>query len=162
MRILIGTTLIAGFIFTGIGRIQAQTAEPKPDQVKLMKQFAGSWKSELGKDTFLISENVSFGSGMISTSKIVTNDKSIDSIKQLYGYDKKIDKFIGAELIQSSPVVEIFTVWFTSENTGEIVVTNPENAPFQFKFEFKSPDMIEQTALRDGKVVKKVTGIRIK
>jgi len=83
-------------------------------------------------------------------------------VKQLYGYDKKIDKFIVAELIKSSPFIEICTSWFTSQNSGELVVTNPENAPFTFKFEFKNPDLIVQTALQDDKLVREITIIRIK
>jgi hypothetical protein len=120
-----------------------------------MKQFVGTWQCELGKDTFLLSENVPFGSGMISSSMIVTEVDTLDSIIQLYGYDKKNDRFIVTEQIKSSPVIEICEAWFTLKNFGEIVVTNPENAPFKFKSEFKAPNMIVQTAIRDDIVVKK-------
>jgi hypothetical protein len=87
---------------------------------------------------------------------------NLDSIIQLYGYDKKVDKFIVAEQIKSSSVIEICTAWFTSSNTGEIIITNPKNAPLTFKFEFKTPDMLVQAAIKDGKVVKEITGTRIK
>ena len=127
-----------------------------------MKQFLGSWKCELGKDTFLLSKNIPFGTGMISTSQIITNGVPLDSIAQLYGYDKKAGKFILAEQIKSSPTIEICSVWFTSKNTGEIIVTNPENAPFTFKFEFKSPKLLVQKAIQNDKVVKEVIGMRIK
>ena len=162
MKILCKTFLITGFILFSIVGIQAQTTENKLNQVELMKQFVGTWQCELGKDTFLLSENVPFGSGMISSSMIVTKVDTLDSIIQLYGYDKKNDRFIVAEQIKSSPVIEICEAWFTSKNTGEIVVTNPENAPFKFIFEFKAPNMIVQTAIRDDIVVKKITGTRIK
>ena len=162
MKIFCKTSLIAGFILFRIIGIQAQTIANKLNQVELMKQFIGTWQCEVGKDTFLLSENVPFGSGMISSSTIVTKGDTLDSIIQLYGYDKKIDRFIVAEQIKSSPVIEICAAWFTSKNTGEIVVTNPENAPFKFKFEFKSPNVIVQTAIRDDIVVKEITGTRIK
>lgn len=162
MKILCKTFLITGFILLSIVGIQAQTTENKLNQVELMKQFVGTWHCELGKDTFLLSENVPFGSGMISSSMIVTKVDTLDSIIQLYGYDKNNDRFIVAEQIKSSPVIEICEAWFTSKNTGEIVVTNPENAPFKFIFEFKAPNMIVQTAIRDDIVVKKITGTLIK
>lgn len=159
MKTFCKSILITIVLLIGIIRIQAQT---KLDQVELMKQFIGAWKCELGKDTFLISENTLFGTGMLSNSQIVTKGSNLDSIIQLYGYDKKADKFIVAEQIKSSPVIEICTAWFTSKNTGEIVVTNPENAPFKFKFEFKTPNLIVQTAILDDKVIKEITGTRIK
>jgi hypothetical protein len=73
-----------------------------------------------------------------------------------------MDKFIVAELIESSPVIEICTSWFTSQDTGELIVTNPDNAPFRFKFDFKNADLIVQTAIQNDKVVKEITITRIK
>jgi len=162
MSTLYKTTLIAGCIILNICWMQAQNNETKLDQLKLIKQFAGHWKCELSKDTIVVGENVAFGPGLICNSQIIVNGKIINSIKQLYGYDKKTDKFIVAELIESSPVIEICSTWFTTENTGELIVTNPDNAPFRFKFEFKSPDMIVQTAIQNDKVVKEITIKRIR
>ena len=161
METILRTILIAIFVSISISDVKAQSKLDHLDQVELMKQFIGTWKCELSKDTFLISENVPFGTGMLSSSQIVTKSINLDSIIQLYGYDKEIDKFIVAEQIKSSPVIEICTAWFTSSNTGEIIITNPKNAPFKFKFEFKNPNVIVQTAIRDNKVFKEITGTRI-
>jgi hypothetical protein len=162
MRTCIKLFLIVFLFFISNIGIQAQTTQNKPDQVELIKQFIGTWKCELGKDTFLISENKLFGNGILSYSQIVTKGINLDSIIQLYGYDKKADKYIVAEQIKSSSAIEICSAWFTSNNAGEMIITNPENAPFTFKFEFKTPDLIIQTAIQNGKVVKKVMGIRVK
>ena len=162
MRTFTKTFLIVLFFFVSRIGMQAQTTQTQLNQVELMKQFIGTWKCELSKDTFLISENVPFGTGMLSKSQIVTKSINLDSIIQLYGYDKKVDKFIVAEQIKSSPVIEICTVWFTSSNTGEIIITNPKNASLTFKFEFKTPYILVQTAIIDGKLVKEITGTRIK
>jgi L-ascorbate metabolism protein UlaG (beta-lactamase superfamily) len=137
-------------------------AYTKLNQVELMKKFAGSWKSELGKDTLLITVNTPFGTGMVSSSQTTVKGKILDSVKQLFGYDKKIDKFIIAEQIKSSPVIEICNAWFTSETGGEIVITNPENTPLRFTFEFRTPDLIVQRAILNGKVVKEISLIRLK
>ncbi len=138
-----------------------QSAHTKLNQVELMKKFTGSWKSELGKDTLLITVNTPFGTGMISSSQTTVKGKILDSVKQLYGYDKKIDRFIIAEQIKSSPVIEICNAWFTSETSGEIVITNPENVPLRFTFEFRTPDLIVQRAILNNKVVKEITLIRL-
>lgn len=116
----------------------------------------------MGIDTFLINENKPFDTGMISYSQIITKGNVIDSVIQLIGYDKKADKYIMAELIKSSPFIEICNVWFTSSTAGEIVISNPKNSPTRFKFEFKTPDSLVQTALLDSKIVKVVKASRIK
>jgi hypothetical protein len=162
MKIFYKTLLIAGFVLIGTFKLQAQTTDNKLIQVDLIKKFVGRWKCELGKDTVLIGENIAFGTGLVCSTQIVANGKILNSVKQLYGYDKKIDKFIVAELIESSPVIEICTSWFTSQNTGELVITNPDNAPVRFKFEFKNADLIVQTAIQNDKVIKEITITRIK
>jgi hypothetical protein len=162
MKTLCKSILIVGFILISINELLAQQPENNLQQVELMKQFIGIWKCELGKDTIIIGDNIAFGTGLVCNSQIIVKGKIINSVKQLYGYDSKIDKFIVAELIETSPVIEICYTWFTSENAGELVVTNPDNAPFRFKFEFKNPDLIVQTAIQNDKVIKEIFLTRIK
>jgi hypothetical protein len=162
MKTFYKSILIVGFILISIPGLLAQQPENKLNQVELMKQFIGSWKCELGKDTIIIGDNMAFGTGLVCNSQIIVKGRIINSVKQLYGYDSKIDKFIVAELIEISPVIEICNTWFTSANAGELVVTNPDNAPFRFKFEFKNPDLIVQTAIQNDKVIKEIFLTRIK
>lgn len=161
MKTFSTTLLIVLFLLINTNRMQAQTTQTKLNQIELMKQFIGTWKSEFGEGTIFTSENRPFGNGMICNSQIVIKGKIIDSVTQLFGYDNKTDKFIIAELKESSPVIELCSTWFSSKNTGEIVVTNPDNAPYTFKFEFKTSDLIIQTAITDGKVVNEITLTRI-
>jgi hypothetical protein len=142
--------------------VQEQSTLTKLNQVALMKKFTGSWKCDLGKDTLLTVENKPFGNGMVSSSQTTVNGKNLDSVKQLYGYDKKIDRFIIAEQIKSSSVIEICNAWFTSETEGEIVIINPENVPLRFTFEFRTSDLIVQRAILNNKVVKEIALIRLK
>lgn len=106
---------------------------------------------------FFTCENKQFAGGIVSNSQVIIDGKIVDSIIQIYGYDNKIDKFIIAELKESSPGIELCLIWFTSEKTGQIVITNPENASFKFKFEFKSSDILEQVAIQDNKIVNKIS-----
>jgi len=161
MKTFSTTLLIVLYLLINTNKMQAQTTHTKLNQVELMKQFIGTWKCEFGEGTIFTSENRPFGNGMICISQIVTKGKIVDSVTQLFGYDNKTDKFIIAELKTSSPVIELCSTWFSSKNSGEIVVANPDNAPYSFKFEFKTPDMIIQTAIADGKVVNEITLTRI-
>lgn len=162
MKTLSKIILITGLLLFHTYGIIAQTVDTELNQVELMKQFVGSWKCELGKDTVMTGENISFGTGLECNSQIIVQDKIVNSIKQLLGYDKKLDKFIVAELIESSPVIEICEAWFTSKNKGELIITNPANAALKYKFEFRTPDMIVQTALQNNEVIKEITLTRIK
>lgn len=155
------TLLIALFISLSMNGIQAQSTAKKLDQVELIKQFIGSWKGEFGKDMLFLSENKAFGHGIISSSQILMNGEIIDSVSQLYGYDSKTDKFILAELKTSSATIEICSIYFTSEKTGEIIISNPSDAPYRFIFEFISPDRIVQTAIQNDKEISKIVLNRI-
>ena len=159
------TTAIIILLLFGLNGLQAQTTQTKLNQVELMKQFLGNWKAEFGKDTTINKETISFGDGIESNGQIVTKGEILVSLKQLWGYDEKNNKFIFVELNKSSPVIEMCATWFTSKNTGETVlfqdISNPENAVFKWKFEFKSPNKIIHTALWNNKVVKTVTFNRV-
>lgn len=154
--------LIILFMLISMNHLEAQVLKIELNQVELMKKFIGSWKGEFGEGSVFTSENNAFGDGIISNSQIITNGKIIESIAQLYGYDKKDDKFIIAELKEASSHIEICSTWFTSDSKGEIIITNPVGAPYSFTFEFITPDIIEQTAFHDGLVIQKIVLNRIK
>jgi hypothetical protein len=162
MNTIFRSLIIAVFQLIIIAGVQAQDVQSKLNQIELMKQFIGTWKCELARDTFLITETKPFGTGMISKSQIFTKNNVIDSVIQVFGFDKKADKFIMAELIKSSQTIEICSTWFTSNKAGEVLIINPDKAPLKFKFEFKSPTNLVQTATYDDKIVKVVIGVRLK
>ena len=162
MNTIFRSFLVAVFQLIIIAEIQAQDVKSKLNQIELMKQFIGTWKCELGRDTFLITQTKPFGTGMISKSKMFTKDNVLDSIIQVFGFDKKADKFIMAELIKSSQAIEICSTWFTSNKAGEILIINPDKAPLKFAFEFKSPTYLVQTATYGDKIVKVITGVKFK
>jgi hypothetical protein len=161
MKQLTKILLITLLIIFCMNKAFAQSTETNLNQVELMKQFSGIWKGEFGNNTFFESENKQFAGGIVSNSQVTIDGKIVDSIVQLYGYDNKLDKFIIAELKESSPSIELCSIWFTSEKTGEIVITNPENTPLKFKFEFKSSDILEQIAIQDNKIANKIILKRI-
>lgn len=160
------TTMIALFLLICTIGIQAQTTQTKLDQLELLKQFLGTWKTEFGKDTTQMHEYTSFGTAIEGNIKIVTKGKIIHSVKQLWGYDKKNDKTILVELGKSSPEITLNTIWFTSKNICEGIVIqdifHPENTTLKLKIEFKSPDLAVQTFIENNKVISEQTFTREK
>ena len=131
------------------------------NQIELIKQFIGTWQGEVSKDTIEIQDIRPFGNAIEDDFKIITKGKIIDSGKVLWGYDRKNDKYINAEVLKSSQDIRMFSIWFTAANTCFAVpmayISNPDNAEFKMKAEFKSPDVFIKTIIRNNNVVAKQT-----
>jgi hypothetical protein len=131
----------------------AQTANNKLNQVELMKQWIGSWKTE---GTFLSSEIHAYGiDGFEGSQKTQVNDSIVSEYKFIYGYDKKNDKYVVASISKYSPGVTLMVFWFTSENICERVpfeyISNPEQATSRGIIEFKSKDLMVGTFMEKDK-----------
>ena len=165
MKTVYLTTMITALLFCTHG-MQAQTTSTKLDQMELMKQFIGSWKYDSPDGFSMIFENIPFGNAMVGNTKFISKDTVFDQNKYLWGYDKKNDKIIIAEIFNDTPVMEIDVVWFTSKNIVEGVlqkdISNPENASTKFKFEFKSQDAFILTVSQNSNIVAELTWNRQK
>ena len=159
------TVIISVSLLIWTNRLQAQNTLTKLNQVELIKQFINNWKGEIGRDTTAFWEIKSNGTGLECNFKYVTKDKIVMEGKQLWVYDKKVDKFI-----LSSPTNGmdnwISGLWFTSKNKSLIVpfsdISNPEKASVILEMEFKSPDMFIQKTIVNNKIVKTDAYNRIK
>lgn len=125
--------------------IQAQTTDQKLDQVELLKQFVGTWKTELGKDTIAVTEFKAYGSGIDGYVEILAQGETLMEVRQLYGYDKKTDKIISAEMYKyQGSEMSLWACWFTSKNIFNIVsfddLSDADNAALRIQVELKSPD----------------------
>ena len=156
------TIIIAMFFSMSIKDTYAQTTQTQLNQVVLMKQFLGTWQCQVGENTIYRSENKPFGTGMVCTIQIITKEEIVDSVKQLFGYDNSIDKFIVAELIKSNSVIETGTAWFISEHTGNIFITDQDGDKLKFSFEFITPDLMKETATLDNNIVVDMEFNRVK
>jgi len=163
MKTVCLTTMITVLLFFTYG-LQAQTTDTKLDQMQLMKQFIGSWKYESPDGSSMIFENIPFGDAMVGNTKFISQDTIFDQNKYLWGYDKKNDKIILAEIFNDTPVMEIDVIWFTSKNIVEAVlqkdISNPENA--STKFEFKSQDAFILPVSQNSNIVAELTWNRQK
>jgi hypothetical protein len=135
------------------------------NQVELMKQFLGTWKAEFGKDTIAIFEQKAYGVGQEVFIKASTKGKMIFEGKQLWGYDKKLDKIINASELKGQNI-GIAVFWFISKNKYVGVyysdISNPENALSKWEGDFKSPDIYVETMIVNNKLVSTDTYTRIK
>lgn len=167
MKRFYSITMIAVFILLCTNAIYAQTTQAGLNQVELMKQLLGTWKNESAKDTVFTAEFKSYGNGGLEFNlKSVTQGKIWLEMKQLWGYDKKNDKFVAAGLMKDNPEITLEAAWFTTKNTWEQIpfefVSKPEQATSKVTFEFKSPDQVVRNQIVNNKSVGTETYTRVK
>jgi hypothetical protein len=168
MKKLCSATVIAVFFLLCPIGIQAQTTQTKLNQVELGKQFIGSWKCEVAKDTTYTTELTSFGNvGAFEQSwKSSTKGKIINEFRYIYGYDKKSDKYIVAQIVKSYAGINLMVYWFTSKSKCEVIpfeyLSNPEKATKRWEYELKSPDVLTYSAIENNKPVLMLTYTRVK
>jgi hypothetical protein len=158
---------IISFNESGVEKNVPSESSKGLNQVELMKKFTGKFKGELGKDTVVISDIKSFGiSGLEANQKTLFKDKVLSEEKNVWGYDKKYDKYICARIWKDNPEIVLMVFWFTSENTCERIplefISNTEQATSKAIYEFKSPDLIIKTDILSGKPVNTYSWIRVK
>ena len=135
------------------------------NQVELFKQFAGTWKGELGKDSTFIWVGKSSGSNIEGSFKIVSKGKTLMEAKVINAYDKNTDKFIETEIYKGSDPL-IFVSWFTSKTVCEAIqfqdFPSPANASLKTRFEFKYPNIFTQITTVNNTSIDTLTCYRIK
>ena len=135
------------------------------NQVELVKQFAGTWKSEKN-DTINIIEDNMYGDGHEVYLKTETKGKIIWEGKSLIGYDKKRDMLIESLLEHNSANMILWVIRFSSANKFEEIpledISNPENAAEKDFYELKSPDLMINTYIKNNKVVSVDTYKRVR
>jgi hypothetical protein len=131
-------------------------AEPSKEinQVELFKKFTGLWVGNNGKDTVFTWEARPFGTGLECNYKTIVKGKTVSEGKQLFGYDKKTDKYIVATLVKGMDQ-ELGAVWFVSND--KFIVTNydqmstPDQASMRVDGVFKSPTVYVENVTLNGK-----------
>ena len=164
MKTLCATTMIAVLLFIA-STSQAQTNQTNLNQTELMKQFIGNWKVDMAKDTFLFWDAKSFGTGIECYYKTVSKGKTLMEGKQLFGYEKKTDKYVAANLVKGMDM-EIWALWFTS-NTKYLItfysdISNPDKSSFLMYGEFTSPNVYTESYIVNGKPVLTYTYTKVK
>lgn len=164
MKTFCSTKLIILFLLLFSNGIKAQKPQTQLNQIELMKQYIGSWRAELSKDTIVYFDYKSFGTGLECNYKIAIKG-AVTEGKQLLGYDKSIDKFV-VSLMTKGTDLKLYGNWFISKNKYVFVlysdISNPEKASSRADGEFKSSDQFIETHMINGKLWKTITYNRIK
>ena len=165
MKQLCLMTSIAVFSLFSSSVIQAQITQPKLNQVELMKQFVGTWKSEKHDTAYIIDDKL-YGDGHEIYLRTETKEKIIWEAKTLMGYDKKIDMLIEAFIEHNNPNIKLSAIRFLSPNKfiGILLeeISNPEKATEKDIYELKSPDLMINTYIKNNKIVSVDTLMRVK
>jgi hypothetical protein len=134
-------TMITVFLLLSSNGIQAQATQTKLNQVELMKQFLGTWKTEIGKDTVSMWEGKPYGKAMITNVYTVIKGSKSDSYMSCFGYDSRDDKIKGYNLITNADFVT-WTGVFTTDKMFKIDgldTYKPDIIWWKAEFEFKTP-----------------------
>lgn len=165
MKTILTTATFLAFLFAIVTGTAAQSGSTKPDQVKLLRQLAGTWQAELGKDTILVTELKPFGTGLDGYARVNVKGKTVSERRQLFGYDTKTNQFIEAEVTLGSDM-ELFACWFTRDNLMVGVPyanrLDPDKSSLRVEIDIKSADNYTQTVLQNGKRIGGRTMIRKK
>jgi|BarGraNGADG00312_2_1021985.scaffolds.fasta_scaffold37030_1 hypothetical protein len=166
MKTSYSCSLVAIILLLCTNGIQAQTTQPKLNQMELMKQYLGIWKGELTKDTVMILNFTSYGKAIENNYKIVTQGKILYSGKEIYGYNQKYDKIILAAITDYSPRISLAACWFSSRDTGNLVgyqyLANPEKDNNKMQWILIPPDSAKRIVYQNNKVINASTYFREK
>jgi hypothetical protein len=157
MKTFCKATMIALFVFLFINEIQAQTTQTKLNQVELMKQFIGTWKGEVGKDTTFIMKGKSLWKGLEFYWKTETKAKILSEGKSIMGYDKTNDRIIESQIWNYSRNIILWSGLFSTANKYEAIllkeISTPEKATEKWEYEFKDTDMLKCTYTINGNTI---------
>jgi hypothetical protein len=164
MKKLCPITMIAVCMLIISNALQSQTPQTTLDQVELIKQLLGIWKCEIAQDTIEYSELKPYGTGVYADFKYVAKDKVFLEGKQLYGYDKKMGKFVVSVLVKGMDI-QLAAMWFISEKICVVYnyrdISNLENATFKIEVEFKSPDIMLYKTIVNNNIISTYTYVRV-
>ena len=136
------------------------------EQIELHKQFIGSWKGELAKDTTIYWDVKPYGTGMECYFKAVAKGKTVMEGKQLWGYDTGAGKFTMVEMMKGVDNA-IYSSWFDTKSTCTMqyygpVTTTANGDIWEWKIEFKNPDMFIENILKNNIQTQTITMNRVK
>jgi hypothetical protein len=125
----------------------SQTVTSHPSQVDLMKKWIGYWRTE---GTYITSEIRAYGiDGLEGYQKVQIKDSVAEEHRFIYGYNKKLDKYISASISKNNSGLFLVAFWFTSENVCKRIpfedLSDPDRAASSAIYEFKSKDQIIAT-----------------
>lgn len=134
-------TVITLSLLLNFAKTEAQTKQPKLNQIELYKQFIGTWQADIGVDSIEIRECREYGLSFIIDVYRIIDDKKIPVYINNVSYDATVGKFKGFLLYPNGT----YFTWigmFTKSNyfSGNIVFNfMPEVVWSEFYADFINP-----------------------
>ena len=141
MKTFFLTMLMFVFLLSCTTGIQAQTGTSNLDQLKLMQQFFGPWRFDVGKDTVEVWETQQYGNGLVISVYHVIKGQETPLYINNIGFDSNEGKFKAFALWHNGD----YLTWigsFTTEKKFSIDVVqnfNPEVVNFKIELVYESP-----------------------
>jgi hypothetical protein len=136
------TTLIAVFLLLCTNVLQAQTTQPKLDQLKLMENlWVGNWQCIISKDSILVTELIQYGKVFEYNVYLVVDGKKSFSFGGSYVFSSKEDKFNGFAFTPDGD----YQTWIGSFTTDKKISMdivknfNPEDIIYKEVVEWENP-----------------------
>ena len=143
----ISALFIAGLITLCFSiSLHAQSSVMDLDQVELMKQFSGTWKTEIGEDTTFIWEIIPFGKGYEAIGNWKAKGETYSTTKSVFGFANKMKKVNMFHLYQGGDITRALGE-FVSENKIVMEFLNFDHSMILAKWEssFSTPDKFKIT-----------------
>jgi hypothetical protein len=146
--------------------LQAQTEQPKLDQLEFLKKAIGTWEYKISQDsTYTFHMELYGDKGGIGWAKVTVKDKIIMEGQILFSYSKELDKIILAFLVKGKEIA-LTVRWATAINrytrVGYKYVANPESAPLRYEVEYTNPDTFVEDIFINNKKTATKTWTRLK
>ena len=138
--------LCLSLVFSVSLTISAQSSGMDLDQVELMKQFSGTWKTEIGEDTTFIWEIIPFGKGYEAIGNYKAKGEIYSTKKSIFGFANKMKKVNMFHLYQGGDITRALGE-FVSENKIVMEFLNFDHSMILAKWEssFSTPDKFKIT-----------------
>ncbi len=132
---------VAVFFLVSLNGVHAQTSQANLNQMELIKQFLGTWKCDLDKDTVEMWECNPYGGIHTTAVSLMIKGKKSDLYLNNAGFDKRDGKFKGLLLYPNGD----YYTWigmFTGDKKLSVDILdnlNPEKVLAKFEFVFLTP-----------------------
>ena len=138
--------LCLSLVFSVSLTISAQSTGMDLDQVELMKQFSGTWKTEGGEDTTFIWEIIPFGKGYEAIGNWKAKGETYSTIKSVFGFANEMKKVNMFHLDQGGDITRALGE-FVSEIKIVMEFLNFDHSRILAKWEssFSTPDIFKIT-----------------
>lgn len=157
--------MIAALVLLSSGGIQAQTTQSGLDQVRLMKQFTGTWQQTGKTDTLFMFEMQQYENAFQQTNYHIVNGRKFIDVLYSYSFSPKEGKFRNVGHRPDGQYLFWFAA-FTAENKlclDQVQNFDSNKVIRKHEAKLKDADSFQKTATNaEGKIIEVTQWARAK